>query len=94
MSSSSVGKMLSNVLLNEFILVLWKRRGRWLLGGGCAGVNGRLVKPVEMAAPRLTSLCPDSKCSVGSGCGNAPAPLPARPGMDAQAVGRSWGQAA
>lgn len=53
------------------------------MGGGCrgvgAGVNGRLVKAVEMAARRLTSLCPASKPTVGSGCGNAPASLPARP---------------
>lgn len=27
--------MLLNVLMNEFILVLWKRRGWWLLGGLC-----------------------------------------------------------
>lgn len=37
--------------------------------GGCAGVNGCLVKPVETAA--LTSVCPDSKSTMGSVCGSA-----------------------
>lgn len=85
--------MLSNVLMNEFILVLWKRRGRWLLGG-CAGVNGSLVEPVEMAAWRLTSVCLDSKCAMGSGYGDAPAPLPGCPQLDARGGGRRGGQMA
>lgn len=36
--------------------------------GGCAGVNGCLVKPFEMAV--LTSVCPHSKCTTGRVCGN------------------------
>ena len=41
-------------------------------GWGCAGVNGRLVKPVEMVAQRLTSACPDSECTMGK-CSCSPA---------------------
>lgn len=62
--------------------------------GGCAGVNGSLVEPVEMAAWRLMSVCLDSKCAMGSGYGDAPAPLPGCPQLDAQGGGRRGGQMA
>lgn len=78
--------MLLNVLMNEFILALWKRRGWWLLGG-CAGVNACLVKPVEMAA--LTPVSPHSKCTMGRVCGNACTALPDCPGWMHKQLGRT-----
>lgn len=68
-----------------------------MVGGGRWGLRWcewESCEACQMAARRLMSLCPDSKRSVGSGGGNACAPLPGCPRLDAQATARSWGRMA
>lgn len=68
--------MLLNVQMNEFILVLWKRRGWWLLGGcWCEWLSCEAFWDAA-----LTSVCPNSRSTTGSVCGSAYTALPDCPG--------------